>query len=536
MLHPGGTGQRAAAEDGRAGSALAKLVDTNRRNAVAALVERCEQDAYSRYARGYLALTRGETDEAIRQFVAAQSMVAPDADQLAARLCLELGCVFVGLGRAKTAEAILEWGAGTAGRDAADVAHLRALLADVRGDYRSARIDYKTAIRNWRTALSPATYALALSNLAVALAHEQPAEAVELALLSLRTIVAEDLHTGLRPAVENVLGYSQISQGDVEVGAATLTAALEHAETSGNSRIASYATFNLAIADELRGDFVGAAGRLNLVAEGCTGTAGDLLQWCQLRLQWLGNLSDELDVPVSRRTVRVVGSPAVATSWAQLAAVQAALSGHLTLARQQLRSQVVCWHASGDSMNEFVTLLWLSVVEHRSSRDRAARRAIREARAISERSGLRLATSWWHPELVQVARTVAETDDRDWAQSLILTAACSPARAPRVQIRRDGSAVVDGVARPQDIWREGRTGSRVLRRYFQLLLERSPRCWQRDELADALWPESEGDRAIRNLHAATYDLRRVLAEIPGARLSVADGRYELQLGASVSVE
>jgi DNA-binding SARP family transcriptional activator len=54
--------------------------------------------------------------------------------------------------------------------------------------------------------------------------------------------------------------------------------------------------------------------------------------------------------------------------------------------------------------------------------------------------------------------------------------------------------------------------------------------------ADALWPESEGDRAIRNLHAATYDLRRVLAEIPGARLSVADGRYELQLGASVSVE
>ncbi len=156
----------------------------------------------------------------------------------------------------------------------------------------------------------------------------------------------------------------------------------------------------------------------------------------------------------------------------------------------------------------------------------------------ADRSEMALAspTSWWHPELVQVARTVAEADDRSWAESLMVAAAHSVARAPRVQLRRDGSVVVDGVARPQDIWREGRTGSGVLRRYFQLLLERRERGWQRDELADALWPESEGDRAIRNLHAATYDLRGVLAEIPGARMSVADGTYELRLAASVSIE
>jgi DNA-binding SARP family transcriptional activator len=75
----------------------------------------------------------------------------------------------------------------------------------------------------------------------------------------------------------------------------------------------------------------------------------------------------------------------------------------------------------------------------------------------------------------------------------------------------------------------------VLRRYFRALLSAHPAALARDELADLLWPESEGDKAVRNLYDATKDLRRVLASIPGVQLRVSDQTYGLALTGNVRV-
>lgn len=518
-------------------ASLARLVDTNRRaEVVQALRDDDVDDAYSRYARAYLELARGDTEEAIRGFVAAQAVLAPGSDRLAARLTLELGFVFISRGRLQTAEAILEWGTGVAGSDAADVAHLRALLADCRGDYRTARAEYRLAIRRAPGALSTTTYALALTNLAVALAHENPQEAVELAELSLKTISAADLFGGIRPAVENTLGYSQIALGNIREAVVTLRDAFRHAESYGNERVALCAMFNLAIVDEMSGEIGEAVAKLSVIAERCREEISDLHAWCVLRLRWLGTLSNEPFTRVSTPLAGETMGPALAAGYLQLEAVEAALSGRLSHARQRLRSQREAWQARGDSMNEFVTLLWLAVVERRSSRDMVAMRVLREARVVSERSGLRLATSWWHPALLETATAIGEAGDRKWAETLRAVPGRSRSATRSVRLQCDGSAFIDGIAVPQEIWREGRTGSRVLRRYFRLLLERPLQAWARDDLADALWPDSDGDRAVKNLHAATHDLRRVLADIPGTRLNVVEGTYALQLANSVAVE
>ena len=73
----------------------------------------------------------------------------------------------------------------------------------------------------------------------------------------------------------------------------------------------------------------------------------------------------------------------------------------------------------------------------------------------------------------------------------------------------------------------------MLRRLFALLAEAHPQLISRDELTDALWPESEGDKAVRNLYAATKDLRRVLAGSPGLRLVAREGGYVLETDSNV---
>jgi len=75
----------------------------------------------------------------------------------------------------------------------------------------------------------------------------------------------------------------------------------------------------------------------------------------------------------------------------------------------------------------------------------------------------------------------------------------------------------------------------VLRRYFRALLSAYPAALGRDELADLLWPESEGDKAVRNLYGATKDLRSVLAAVPGMRLQVSEGTYSLIFASEIAL-
>jgi DNA-binding SARP family transcriptional activator len=55
----------------------------------------------------------------------------------------------------------------------------------------------------------------------------------------------------------------------------------------------------------------------------------------------------------------------------------------------------------------------------------------------------------------------------------------------------------------------------------------------RDDLADQLWPDSEGDKAVRNLYATMKDLRRVLTAAPGLRAVARGGDYALEMDDNV---
>lgn len=102
-----------------------------------------------------------------------------------------------------------------------------------------------------------------------------------------------------------------------------------------------------------------------------------------------------------------------------------------------------------------------------------------------------------------------------------------------LQLRPEPTITVDG----EELggWSYGRTGRRVLRRLFGIIVN-SRAGLRRDELVDRLWPDSDGDRAVRNLYSATNDLRHVLSAVPGIELVVHDGCYSLRWDANVTVK
>lgn len=74
-----------------------------------------------------------------------------------------------------------------------------------------------------------------------------------------------------------------------------------------------------------------------------------------------------------------------------------------------------------------------------------------------------------------------------------------------------------------------------MRRYLGLLAAVYPRALARDHLTDMLWPQSDGDRAINNLYAATSDLRCILRGVAGVRLMCSEGAYGLSLQGNVGI-
>lgn len=73
----------------------------------------------------------------------------------------------------------------------------------------------------------------------------------------------------------------------------------------------------------------------------------------------------------------------------------------------------------------------------------------------------------------------------------------------------------------------GHTGRRKLQELFECIGATGDRGIDRDALIDALWPDSDGDRALRNLHAALNDVRRILRDVPLVRLERQVRRYRL---------
>jgi hypothetical protein len=144
---------------------------------------------------------------------------------------------------------------------------------------------------------------------------------------------------------------------------------------------------------------------------------------------------------------------------------------------------------------------------------------------------VRVSPSWWAREVIEAARV---DGGEDCAGDLLATTV-GIVDVPReaVEIRGDDIRVA-GTALPTAAWQR-RSGARVLRRLFALLVAAHPRVLSRDELTDELWPESEGDKAVRNLYAATKDLRRVLASAPGLQLVAGGGGYAIEAEPNVTI-
>jgi tetratricopeptide (TPR) repeat protein len=502
--------------------------------------ERIERDPGLALAMGRRALVRDQPNEGLKWLVRAQTAVSEEPPALIARIAFQLGGAYVTRSELAPADAVLAWAEGLLGRRAGsspDLEHLRALIADVRGQRDDAMKLYRRAIERGATALTPMSRVLALRNLAEALSHSEPQESVALYGLALATLDADELDETMRSALDNTMGYALLCAGDVDGAQLKLRHALGDARRVGRRRIELYSQFNLAIVAEFGGDLTAAAAELAAVAQAAAHAGlDDLARWSEIRSAWLDARSGERERALAR--IRRVFPSAVPVAYRDTVATLRSLidldGPRAAAARAELAKLAAVFRARGDELTAFAVTLWVARADAKAGRVSAARRNVASACEIGSRRGFRVATSWWASEVVDVARRHAPAEFAEYVEGLIAPPGVgAPSVAPDVRLARDGAINVNGAPFDEAGWRSGRTGSRVLQRYFRALVAAYPAALGRDELADLLWPDSEGDKAVRNLYASTNDLRRVLASVPGVSLAVVNQRYRLDIASHV---
>lgn len=498
--------------------------------------ERVERDPGLALAMGRRALVRDQPNEGLTWLVRAQAAVSKEPPALIARIAFQLGGAYVTRSELAPADAVLAWAEGLLGRRAAsspDLEHLRALIADVRGQREEATALYRRAIQRGANAITPMSRVLALRNLAETLSHSEPQESVALYGLALATIDADELDETMRSALDNTMGYALLCTGDIDGGQLKLRQALVEARRVGRRRIELYAQFNLAIVAELGGDLAVAALELTAVSQAAADAGlDDLARWSEIRAAWLDARSGQRAKAQAR--IRRAFPAAVAVAYKDSVATLRSLieldGSRAAGARAELAKLASAYRSRGDELTAFAVTLWVAHADAKSGRLSAARRNVASACDLGSSRGFRIATNWWASELVDVARLHAPAEFAEYVEGLIAPPGIGPPSvAPDVLLARDGAIHVNGAPFDDAGWRSGRTGSRVLQRYFRALVAAYPAALGRDELADLLWPDSEGDKAVRNLYASTNDLRRVLASVPGVSLAVIDQRYRLDV-------
>jgi tetratricopeptide (TPR) repeat protein len=519
-----------------------RLFDGLRRDEVIARVSRLSpqviaDDAGLNYVAGMTATLHADQAAAIRHLVRAQALAASGDRALRARIAFELGYLYLSRAEHAAADATLLRARDDDGATVSpDVDHLRALIADASGKYGDARDAYRSAIGRSSAALTRATRVLALTNLAVSLNHRDPRESVSLCGLALATLDAEELHPQIRPSVRNVMGYALICVGELELARQVLEGAREDARELKQGRIELYATFNLAIVDELQGNTAAAIAKLEEVSARARQTELTALDgWAVVRRAWLlsrdGNIDAAHRLVGDRFGAHVPGAYADAVR--MLHAVDDAGARNYGRARSALLELIRSYGDNDDQLDRFVALLWLATLYRTSGRDALARRSCGEACALGRAQGFRVATNFWDAELVTTARTCSPPEFADFVATLVSGATTARTRpAASVVISDDGTILIDGAALADDVWRQGRTGRRQLRRLFDTLRAAYPSAIERGQLADLLWPDSDGDRAIANLYAAINDLRHILGAVPGLTLMLRDGAYALDVSGS----
>jgi hypothetical protein len=490
-------------------------------------------------AQGRRALVGDQGAEGLRWLVHAQGAVSDEPPALIARIAFLLGGAYVTRSELAPADAALAWAEGLLGRRAsssADLLHLRALIADVRGERDKATVLYRGAIQRSSAALTPLSRVIALRNLAEALSHSEPHESVALYGLALAVIDADELDETMRCAIDNAMGYALLCAGDLEGGRLKLRQAETEARRVKRRRIELYARFNLAIVAELGGDREAATAQLNDVRRDANSAEmSELARWADIRLAWLDTRSGERERARTRigaafpSHVPVAYREAVATLRALID-----LEGKRSAsARAAIAKTAASSRSRGDELTAFGLTLWLAHADAAAGRVEAARRNVTKACEIGLARGFRVATNWWAGELARTARQHAPAEFGEYVERLVSPPSGAPDTEPEISIARHGTIVMNGAPLDEAMWRSGRTGSGVLQRFFRTLVAAYPAALGRDELADLLWPESEGDKAVRNLYGATNDLRRVLSTLPGVSLAVVEQRYRLRLEPNV---
>jgi tetratricopeptide (TPR) repeat protein len=517
-----------------------RLFDRLRRDDVIARLARLTpegiaNDAGLSYLAGMTATLNADQTSAIRHLLRAQALAVSGEPALRARIAFELGYLYLSRSEHAAADAtLLRARDQDAPETSADVDHLRALIADAAGNYREARDAYRSAIGRSSSALTRATGVLALTNLAVSLNHRDPRESVSLCGLALATLDAEELHPQIRPSVRNVMGYALTCTGDLDLAREALEGAREDARQLKQGRIELYATFNLAIVDELEGQSAAAISSLeDISARARQAELRAFDGWAVIRRAWLRSRDGDLDA--SHRLVSERFGPHVpaahASALRMLSAVDDVRANNYGRARSALLELVRSYGENDDQLDRFVALLWLATLYRNSGRDALARRSCGEAAALGQAHGFRIGTNFWDAELVATARACTPREHSDFVATLIAGGATiRQRRYANVVISADGTIAIDGTPLADDAWRQGRTGRRQLRRLFEALHAAYPSAIERGQLADLLWPDSDGDRATANLYAAINDLRHVLGAVPGVTLVLREGAYALQLG------
>lgn len=490
------------------------------------------------YAMGRSAAIHGDSATARLRFTQAQALTgATTSRQLRERLAFEIGCLMLEEHALHAAELMLAWGHAQRDRESPDLLQLEALIAEGKGRRDEAVHLYRRCLGSRAEALSPLTRVLALRNLAGALTHQAPVEAASLYKLAVDSVSANQLERSAEPALRNGLGYSLLCNGDYEMARAELETAHGQAAGSKRWRIAAYAQFNLAIADELESRVPESIQRLedtklDAEAKGFR----DVVAWCLIRKAWL---LLKLEGPSAARLVlgsarRVAGSGHL-ESLSTLEAFLLLVDGRPREASRIFSTLARSYASREDAVTAFALLLWQAVASHRAGLTKGATTAARAACDKRAAHGLRVSPNWWSSEILDASADLVGDRGVNCHEALVpIRSRLVLSPALRVVVTPRG-ITVDGVALHASLWTR-RAGRKVLAKLLAALVSSHPNGVSRDKLADALWPESEGDAAIRNLQSAVKDLRRVLASAPGLRLVLREGRYRLEAEETVIID
>ena len=482
------------------------------------------------FAAGRLAALELDNDRATRFLAAATTSERTDP-ALVARAFWELGCLHLRHQKVEAAEITLALARGALGGaigSSADLIHLEAVIADVRGEIEKARRGYRDAIGT-AGALSQLTRVTALRNLAASLAHSKPYESVGLCELALALIEIDLLDERARPTINNVHAYALLCSGDLDAGAARAEAAYVEATDFGHELVARYARFNQAIALELKGEAPAALAILQeLLAK--TERESELYGWIQVRRAWLATKAGTLG-PARALLAQVTEERrghAHDEACATLEALIAFQDRNATRAAAMFEGLAEGYAARSDELTAFVLWLWCARASAVAGAARAAQTTLRTAGGLAAAHGFRISPNWWTADLAEFALTNADIATGEPFKGLLLVAGKLQAPAGLdVRIGRDGSLTVRGQRLTAERWRVGKTGSGVLQRTFRLFATSPSAGLSRDDLMDALWPDTDGDRALANLYGCLNDLRRFLAGVPGLRLTHDGVRYRL---------